>query len=874
MKKITLIFAFLLPLVALSQSNNEKIQTYLNANHTKFGLTAQDVSDWFVESEANSTNTKINNFYIKQRYNGTEIFNAVSNVWVKNDQVINISNGFIANAAQKVNATAPAVSVVSAANKAFQHLGLAPLTVEVIESTSAKNFTLTNGTLIEDPITAELVYHPTADDKLRLAWDLVFYTPDYKHLWNIRIDALDGSLLDKYDMVINCSFGDGSHAGHNHNHSVAFTKNFFKSASSVVDIQSGSYRVIPFNVESPAHGPRVLLTSPHNPAASPFGWHDTNGAAGNEFTITRGNNVHAMEDLDGMNGTGTSPNGGTALNFDFPYGGTSVAATTYLDAATTNLFYMNNMMHDVWFNYGFNEVNGNFQQKNYGNVPPSSFLGDAVTADAQDGSTATPANMNNANFATPPDGQKPRMQMYLWNQGPRSLFVISPPALAGGYQMVQNGFNPGHVPIPVAPDMLQTELILYQDVAASTNEACVAPANAAAMVGKIVLIRRGNCDFTIKVKNAQDAGVAAVIITDNLPNQLVTMSGADATITIPAVFITKELGDALITQMQTQTVVVKLQSPAGDQFVNSDGDFDNGIIAHEYGHGISNRLTGGPSNASCLQNAEQAGEGWSDWFTLMMQLKPGDDGATPKGIASFSANQPIDGGGIRFFPYSTDMAVNPLTFNDTNTTAQHDRGEFMAAVLWDLTWSYIDKYGHDSNVLTGSGGNNKVMHIVIDALKLQPCSPTFVEYRDAIIAADQASTGGADFCMIWDVFARRGLGLGATSGSRTNALDQVESFNKPAAGPNCTLSVDYFATEDMIRVYPNPSNGLVTVRINQLNGKVNMQVIDINGRIVYKAMNSDFNIERTLDLNHLQSGMYILKVDGESVNYTHKLIIK
>ncbi|HEU0137445.1 MAG TPA: T9SS-dependent M36 family metallopeptidase [Flavobacterium sp.] len=872
MKKITLLLAFLLPLVALSQSHNEKIQAYLNANHTKFGLTNQDINDWFVESEANSTSTKINNYYIKQRFNGTEIFGAVSNVWVKNEQVINVGNRFIANISQKVNATTPSVSVVSAAHKAFQHLGLAPFAVEVIESASAKNFVLSNGTLTEDPITAELVYQPTEDDKLRLAWDLTFYTPDYQHLWSIRVDAVDGSILEKHDMVISCNFGVGaSHAGHNHD--TEFTKNFYKEASSLVDIQSGSYRVIPFNVESPAHGPRQLVTSPHNPTASPFGWHDTNGIAGNEFTITRGNNVQAQEDADGNNGIGLSPDGGAALVFDYPYGGTSTTPATYTNASTTNLFYMNNMMHDVWFNYGFNETNGNFQQKNYGGST-NSFLGDAVFADSQDGSTATPPNMNNANFSTPPDGQRPRMQMYLWNVGPRSFFVTAPSAMAGAYQSVQNAFNPGHVPIPVAPDFLQTDLVLYMDVAASTNEACVAPSNGAAMAGKIVLIRRGNCDFIIKVKNAQDAGAAAVVVTDNLPNQLVNMSGADATITIPAVFITKELGDALIAQMQTQTVVVKLQSPAGDPFVNSDGDFDNGIIAHEFGHGISNRLTGGPANSSCLQNAEQAGEGWSDWFALMMQLKAGDNGAMAKGIASFAANQPIDGGGIRMFPYSTDMSINPLTFADSNDTESHNRGELMAAVLWDLTWAYIDKYGFDSNILTGTGGNNKAMQIVLDGLKLQPCSPTFVEYRDAVIAADQATTGGADYCMIWDVFARRGLGLGASSGSRTNAMDQVESFTEPAAGPNCTsLAVNNFNIEDMIRVYPNPSNGMVTVRINQFSGKVNLQVVDINGRIVYKALNSDFNIEQTLNLSHLQSGMYILKLDGEALNYTHKLII-
>src|SRR5690606_26959314 len=57
-----------------------------------------------------------------------------------------------------------------------------------------------------------------------------------------------------------------------------------------------------------------------------------------------------------------------------------------------------------------------------------------------------------------------------------------------------------------------------------------------------------------------------------------------------------------------------------------DGDFDNGIITHEYGHGVSNRLTGGPANASALTTIQSRGmgEGWSDFFALMFTQEPGD----------------------------------------------------------------------------------------------------------------------------------------------------------------------------------------------------------------------------------------------------------
>ncbi|WP_411376925.1 T9SS type A sorting domain-containing protein [Flavobacterium psychrophilum] len=77
----------------------------------------------------------------------------------------------------------------------------------------------------------------------------------------------------------------------------------------------------------------------------------------------------------------------------------------------------------------------------------------------------------------------------------------------------------------------------------------------------------------------------------------------------------------------------------------------------------------------------------------------------------------------------------------------------------------------------------------------------------------------------------------------------------------------------MIKIYPNPSNGLVNIKINQFTGKVNLQVIDLNGRVVYSLKNTDFNIEKTINLNNLQSGMYIIKIDGDELNYTKKIIL-
>ncbi|MEZ4854289.1 T9SS-dependent M36 family metallopeptidase [Flavobacterium sp.] len=864
---LSFLFCFTLFAQEVPQS---KIQNFLAKQANEYNLTTSDISQWSVESTGSSKATGIQNFYINQMYNGIVITNSLSNVWYKNGEVLDIKNSFVANIASKVNTTAPSISVLEALNYAHNHNGEPLVSHQIIEQREFNKYVISNGN-IEDDVRAQLVYL-YQDDQLKLAWKLQYYSQDYNHLWDARISATNGELLEKFDGVLSCNFGTtGSHKGHNHEVGFYFNKLAFANKNtSIVDIQDGSYRVFPYYTESPNHGSRQLLSGVNNLVASPHGWHDINGVDGPEFTTTQGNNVHAVDDTDGNNSGGTSPNGGSSLVFDYPYGGVGVTASSYLNAATTNLFYMNNIMHDVWYQYGFDEPNGNFQRNNYGNGGTTSFLGDYVLADAQDG-----GGTNNANFSTPPDGDRPRMQMYLWDVGPVPLnFVVNSPAsVAGEYYASNNVFDPGHVDLPAMPGIAY-DLVLYEDATPDTSDACEAPVNGALFAGKTVVIRRGICTFVDKVLMAQNAGAAAVVIVNNdtaNPNQYVNMSGANAAITIPAVFIPYNLGEAIIAAMASGTVNVTLRD-AVVTFVNSDGDFDNGVIAHEYTHGISTRLTGGP-NTSCLNNQEQMGEGWSDWAALMMQIEAGDNGTETRGIATFVAGQPTNGPGIRTYPYSTDMSICPFTFADTNTEAvPHGVGSVWTAMLWDLTWAYIDKYGFDPDIYNGNGGNNKVMQLVLDGMKLQGCNPTFISARNALIAADQATTGGEDFCLIWEVFARRGLGVNASSGSANSATDQVEDFTEPAPGPNCVLSVDYFKNQELIRVYPNPTNGKLNLRVNNYNGVLNVEVFDLNGRKVMSKTLQNFSVEDELNITSLQSGMYLLKLTGNDISYSKKII--
>jgi len=900
MKKQLLILILLISSIGYSQKDFETIKNYIIENKLQLKISNNELADWVIVSETSSETTGITNYLVMQTYEGIKIENNYMYFWVKNGKIINNPEGFITNLSSKINTKNPSLNVLEGFSSGLTHLKEKTFSSSIIENNNNK-YKLSNGNLADDPVSAELIYFPNDKGKLVLSWNYEFYSQNGNHLWKIKVDATNGDLLEKRDLVQRCSFGQK----YNHQNclvdhsSKEFNKAFYKenkSQSIVMTPGTTNYRVIPWNYESPNHSARQLITNPEATtalaplavAAAPNGWHNTNNTIGGStvattFNYTRGNNVFAKDDYDSNNTGGSYPTGtGTypSLTFDYAYPGNGVVASTYINAAITNLFYMNNIMHDLWYQYGFNEANRNFQVANYGRGGSGN---DAVNAEAQDGASLATPNMNNANFSTPGDGSAPRMQMYLWNYKKPSNLLVNTGTLSGTtYNVNDNAFNPGHVNLPVSPLSLTNDLVLYDDGTPDTSDACTAPINAAALNGKIAVIRRGTCTFAVKVKFAQDAGAIGVVVVNNVAGGI-SMAGADASITIPAVSMTQAEGEALIQAMSLGTVNISLSNP--EIFVNADGDFDNGIIAHEYGHGISTRLVGGGAG---LNSAEQPGEGWSDWLWLMMQIKPGDTRNDARGIATFAANQSTNGSGIREYRYSTDMNVNPHTFGDTNdqwytdstsgldAINVHGLGSIWCVMLWDLAWDYIDKYGYSSNIYNGNGGNNKVMRLVIDAMKLTPANPTLIQCRNAIIQADQNTTGGQDYCMIWAAFARRGMGVNATSGSNlgvSGVQDQIEDFTEPVAGPNCTLTANYFENKDLINIYPNPSNGLLNISIGGYHGKLETKLYDLNGREVYSKQITDFVSEKSIDLNTLQSGVYILKIVGENLSHSEKIIL-
>lgn len=752
--------------------------TYLESNRDQLQLTEADLAEYEVSDLYTSRHNGVTHVYLNQTHNGIRVFNGILGIHIDREgKVFYATNRWVSDLAGKLANPTPTLSAEDAILHSADHLNLIDNLPPRRSAPAGQDQrqVFEGGQMSLNDIDVRLVYVPL-EQGVRLGWKVNIRPAGSTDWWDMVVDAEDGAVIAQINWTVYDNFDHrGAAQRARQAGPVKLVSGKAKTASAgktapAAKIGGPSYRGLALPLMSPDEGATTLIPDPSDPTASPFGWHDTNGAAGAEFTTTQGNNVHAYQDRDGNDiPSGDDPDGGAGLVFDFPANLTQ-PPNTYTPAATVNLFVWNNYIHDILYHYGFDEPGGNFQQRNYSGQGVGN---DYVNAESQAGADAVPPTLNNANFSTPPDGGNPRMRMYEWVEAAAAFMTVNTPlSIAGSYLVSGSSFGGSFANPPGTAYDLQ----LVNDGTGTATDGCEALIGFTA--GRVAVIDRGNCEFGIKALNAQNAGAAGVLVVNNAPYGTISMGPGTVggSVTIPAVMVSQADGTSIKDALGLGGVNANFASTA-PTLNNRDSDFDNGVIAHEYGHGVSNRLTGGPANTGCLGNAEQMGEGWSDFMTFALTAKPGDTGEGPLGVGTYLSYQPTTGPGIRIFPYSTDMTVNLFTYRAiTSVPVPHGVGSVWCTMLWDLYWALVDRYGFDPDVYTGKGGNNLAIQLVLDGMKLQPCSPGFVDGRNAILAADQALTGGANSCLIWNVFSRRGLGVNASQGSSASVTDGVEDF--------------------------------------------------------------------------------------------------
>ncbi len=514
----------------------------------------------------------------------------------------------------------------------------------------------------------------------------------------------------------------------------------------------------------PAFIPPVMLSIEGlntNPNGMPDPWLDA------AATETNGNNVDAYADLAAPDGfqaaTDLRADTTSANTFDRTYD-TNVGPATSPDqikASVTQLFYVNNWLHDYYYDSGFDESSGNAQALNFGR---GGAEGDVLNAQAQDYT-----GQNNANMSTPADGQSPRMQMYTWN-GPAGTAALDIQPINLQPQFQQAGFGADNFDITA-------DLVLADD-ATNPNPADACQPLTNNVTGKIVLIDRGNCTFEFKTQTAQQAGAVGVLIANNVPAGLPGMANDVAippgAVTIGAFGISQADGNALKAALMNgaQTVTMSLVTEP-----DADGTIDNGIVAHEWGHYIHHRLT----NSGSTQSAGES-EGWGDFSALMLALDANEDYATGTFAAAIYSTRILgDAGyfGIRRFPYTRDMTKNGMTFKHvTNGVALpagptqpaapdnwevHNSGEVWATMVFQAYTELLMNGGHTFDV-----ARRRMADYIVGGMKMAPVDPTFTEQRDGILAA-AAAADTADFMLLATGFADRGAGTCAVSPDRYSA---------------------------------------------------------------------------------------------------------
>lgn len=594
---------------------------------------------------------------------------------------------------------------LDAVKSAFRNINKEPTKLDVEINSAASTDLKTvfgNG---DWATTAEKMYFPTEPGVARPAWRVLIW--QRVNAYYVIVDAETGTMLWRKniteDQVARATYQVYGNA-----------LAYMDSADSPAPLTPGPLSPLPGTQGPiiPERSTRTLVgNEPPNWGMNDLGWM-TDGT-----NFTDGNNVEAgidRDEIDGVDapqaGNGTCPGAQcrvfTSL-WNPPPGnsppGDDPLITRAQRGAVIQMFYAMNLYHDLLYNLGMNEQAFNFQTNNFGR---GGVGNDRVSAEGQDSS-----GTNNANFATPADGGRGRMQMFLWT-GPTPHY---------------------------------------------------------------------------------------------------------------------------------------------------DGTTDIDVVIHEVTHGTSNRLHG--NTAGLTNNMSRGmGEGWSDWYGHTMLAEPSDpiNGIyTMGGYVSYLRTSATDTSnyyyGIRRFPKAViaftggpgNLPHNPLTFANLNvdncatfngafrpglvgsTTCDqvHNAGEIWSSALWEVRALMVTR-------LMFGPGTKRVLQVVTDGMKLAPISPTFLQERDAIIAAASAlpaiPEASADVADVREGFRRRGMGFSASIQGISPA-EVTEAFDVPNVQTVVPFSVSDAPGNGNGFPEPGERVRLSVAVTNTTGGTINNVQVNING---------------------------------------------
>ncbi len=210
----------------------------------------------------------------------------------------------------------------------------------------------------------------------------------------------------------------------------------------------------------------------------------------------------------------------------------------------------------------------------------------------------------------------------------------------------------------------------------------------------------------------------------------------------------------------------------------TDGAYDMAVVAHEYGHAISNRMIAGPDTGTGATQGQT--ESWSD--LVFAEYFRGKGISTGPGANPFALAPYVSGNkerGIRNYGMNdSPLNYSDLEYDGNGTTSPHADGEIWSAVNFDIAEALNDKYdarfpstNETLQRKCSKGrlpankcpGNRRWAQIMFDSFLLMPSGATMLDSRDAMLAADRLRMGGRNQSVLWREFAQRGMGETASS---------------------------------------------------------------------------------------------------------------
>jgi extracellular elastinolytic metalloproteinase len=639
-----------------SQPHESVIRGFINDNADLFGMSPKQVARLRKTADYANPNGRLSWLRMEQRWNGMKVFQGeTAAAFTAGGEMVRMVSGLAAPPEEQELETTPSVSAAAAVVAAAASVDVALTERELtVKESSPDGRTVVfypAGPFTND-IHLELQYFSLDAGVATLAWSMVLWQEIPVYYTLVDAEVRETGVVWRKQL--------------NDDQTQPATYKVYDGDSPA---PLSPTTALPGSGIQGAAIPRTLFTLISEGAFNDLGWL-TDGV-----NTTTGNNVDAGLDVvtpDGIDPDGR-PTGSPFRVFDFNYNpapgipppGDAPTLADYRFGEVVNMFFWSNRYHDRLYELGFTEAAGNFQNDNFGRGGAGN---DPVLAQAQDF-----VGVNNANFATPPDGISGRMQMFVFT----------------------------------GPDPDRT-------------------------------------------------------------------SG-----------------------------------------------LDQDVLLHELTHGTSNRLHNNAAGLAATMSRGM-GEGWSDFYALSLLSQPGDD---PHGIYAAGGYVTFQQGpgftdnyyyGVRRFPYATISTVgpngrphNPLTFADidpsqinlsdgafprgpigsSNSFEVHNIGEIWCSALWEVRARIIDRMGF-------AAGSQRTLQLVTDGMKLDPVTPTILDARNSILAADCAAFGGQDEMDIWAGFAARGMGFSASAVS-SSSPSVVEAFDMPNLGLGAvTVSDDSCAPSD------------------------------------------------------------------------------